>query len=57
MAAAGEDPEGAVRRALDDLVVRAAELEGSAAARGLALADVPATEIEAWREGGRPPAC
>jgi tetrapyrrole methylase family protein/MazG family protein len=56
MAAAGEDPEGAVRRALDDLVVRAAELEGSAAARGLALADVPATEIEAWREGGRPPA-
>ena len=37
MAAAGEDPEGAVRHALDDLVDRVAELEGSAAARGLAL--------------------
>ncbi|MGC9961686.1 MAG: MazG family protein [Acidimicrobiales bacterium] len=56
MAAAGEDPEAAVRRALDDLVVRAAELEGSAAARRLALADLPAAEIAAWREGRSAPA-
>jgi tetrapyrrole methylase family protein/MazG family protein len=48
MAAAGEDPEGAVRRALDRLVERVGELEAVVAARRLGLSDLSAGERRAW---------
>ncbi|MGA2209502.1 MAG: MazG family protein [Acidimicrobiales bacterium] len=43
-ASAGEDPEAAVRHALDRLVARVADLEDAAAARGVPVSEVLASE-------------
>jgi hypothetical protein len=57
LAAAGEDPEGAVRGALDRLVARVAELEAAAAARGLQLGDLTPAELQNWlAKSAEPPA-
>jgi tetrapyrrole methylase family protein/MazG family protein len=42
-ACAGEDPEAAVRHALDRLVAKVCNLEDAAAARGLAVSELPAS--------------
>ncbi len=42
LASSGRDPEGLLRQAIDRLVAHVAELEASAAARGIDVADLPA---------------
>jgi tetrapyrrole methylase family protein/MazG family protein len=54
IAASGEDPEGALRRALDRLVKRVGDIERAAAGGGLELADLPLQERLAWFREGPP---
>jgi uncharacterized protein YabN with tetrapyrrole methylase and pyrophosphatase domain len=54
VAAAGHDPEGSLRRALDRLVERVNDVERAAAARGLKLAELPPGERLAWFSDGPP---
>jgi uncharacterized protein YabN with tetrapyrrole methylase and pyrophosphatase domain len=54
IAASGEDPEGALRRALDRLVERVDDIEAAAARSGRKLADLSSQERLAWFQDGAP---
>jgi XTP/dITP diphosphohydrolase len=54
-AAAGEDPEAALRRALDRLVEKVGELEAAAAERGVDVSELPAADRAALEIGSPPP--
>ena len=54
IAASGEDPEGALRRARERLVERVDDIEAAAARSGRKLADLSSQERLAWFQDGAP---